>query len=434
MKNKIVKALVLASIVSMTATGAAGLTFANDTGSGSSGSVESEETTETTKSIDDLAKGVTDAQTAVDKAKAEFDKAYAYYEAQEKAREAYNTLVAQESKTRVDFDTLGKTYFSYTGVEPMYVEGVDKLEADAFRNLESQYGSLQAKEDAWANDVAVATIPSGRPQDNDVQGATTDSTYKKKYDDAKDRLDYEKSSAFTKYDAIKDGLEKAFDDEKTAREAFEAAMAEVEAMEAPENTQALEEKIEAYKQKLDALTDAKTKYDAAVKDMVPIYRLYHPGTGEHLYTNSTNERDTLVKGGIWQDEKVAMLTLKKTADDAIPVYRLCYPLTGDHHYTTDLNEVKTLIKTQGWVDEHDAFYVPKENGVTVYRLYNKGLKLGAHHYTTGLNEYNTLKNHGWLQEGEGFKAVAKDYVDTSAIADAIKAATKRIAAAEKLLN
>ena len=61
------------------------------------------------------------------------------------------------------------------------------------------------------------------------------------------------------------------------------------------------------------ITAAETKYyKKATKTIkvtvtsneVEIYRVYNPNSGEHLYTKSATERDTLVKAG-WKDEGVA---------------------------------------------------------------------------------------------------------------------------------
>lgn len=70
----------------------------------------------------------------------------------------------------------------------------------------------------------------------------------------------------------------------------------------------------------------------------------------------------------------------------IPVYRLYCPINGEHLYTTDYNETKVLYK-MGWGYEGVAWYA-YEKGVPVYRLYNSGLK--NHLYTVDLNEANTL--------------------------------------------
>uniref|UniRef100_I5AVL1 DUF5648 domain-containing protein n=1 Tax=Eubacterium cellulosolvens (strain ATCC 43171 / JCM 9499 / 6) TaxID=633697 RepID=I5AVL1_EUBC6 len=438
MKNKIVKALVLASIVSMTATGAAGLTFAEDTtGKTTENSVD---TSTTAKSIDQKGAAITEAQKDVDKTKKAFDKAFVYFEAQDKAVDAYVDLRAQEEHTRLDYQALLKSYFTDGNI--LQVDQADwteeKIKASlkdedkateviALNELGLAWFKLTPAEGEWVS----VDAPEASKAKLVLQGApTAEGTYNSN----KVLFDSEKTKVFKDYPTIADKLTKAYNDEEAARKVFEEAMADVAASK-PDDVETaktdLQQATADYKAALAALDAVKKAYDEATVDTVPIYRLYHPGTGEHLYTDSTNERDTLVKGGIWQDEKVAMLAANKEDEDAIPVYRLCYPLTGDHHYTTDKNEVTTLIKTQGWVDEHEAFYVKESGeGVSVWRLYNSGLKLGAHHFTTGKNEYNTLKNFGWRQEGVAFGALAADYVDTSAI----KTKDERIDTAEAMVS
>lgn len=389
MKNKIVKALVLASIVSMTMTGTAAMTFA-----------------EPAKTIDEQAKDVTTKQTTVDEKKAAFDKANAYVEAKEAAQKAFNALNKQEQHTGIEVDALEED-------NDVLKDG--QTQNAAYATLKRAYLDLIEGEREWV-------------ETQDAQDEQAETAYKTK------KTAFETAMKVAKEDeGLKDvfaELDEVYKSEDAPRAAFEDAMKAVKAANKEYDEPKLITAGKAYEDALGVLKKAVAVYDEATKDLPPIYRLYHPGTGEHLYTDSKNERDTLVKGGIWQDEKVAMLSAKKS-DDAIPVYRVCYPLTGDHHYTTSKNEVDTLIKTQGWVDEGIAFYaMDTGKGVPVYRLYNKGLKLGAHHFTTGLNEYNALESHGWLKEGAAFDAMAKDYVDTSTI----KTEDKRIAKTKEALG
>jgi len=109
MKNKIVKALVLASIVSMTATGAAGLTFADDdvvTGDTTSTSTEA---TTTTKTVDQLAEALTEAQEDAATKEAAFTKAYEDNEAAKAAVEALDGYA----------DALKKQDNEYTWANPI---------------------------------------------------------------------------------------------------------------------------------------------------------------------------------------------------------------------------------------------------------------------------------------------------------------------------
>ena len=79
-------------------------------------------------------------------------------------------------------------------------------------------------------------------------------------------------------------------------------------------------------------------------------------------------------------------------DKAVPVYRLYTPVNGEHLYTTDQNEVTVLTERYSWTYEGVGWYAPKE-GKPVYRLYNA--ILNNHLYTTDTNEVKVLTTkHG----------------------------------------
>lgn len=137
--------------------------------------------------------------------------------------------------------------------------------------------------------------------------------------------------------------------------------------------------------------------------MVPIYRLYLPSTGEHLYTSDKNEYNTLYKKYHWGQEGIAWYA----PEDGTEVYRLYQPDLKNHLYTTDKNEVKVLTTTAGWkVDNNNEPLYYSGGDVSIYRVYNRGLS-GMHHLTTDLNEYNVLTNgkYGWTKEGAQLSAV-----------------------------
>lgn len=123
-------------------------------------------------------------------------------------------------------------------------------------------------------------------------------------------------------------------------------------------------------------------------------RLYNPNSGEHFYTASTNEKNTLVKLG-WKDEGQGWTAPEKSDT---PVYRLYNANAGDHHYTTDKHEKNTLVKA-GWKDEGIGWYSDDSLTVPLYRQYNPNAKAGSHNYTTSLNEHETLIGQGWKNEG-----------------------------------
>ena len=136
---------------------------------------------------------------------------------------------------------------------------------------------------------------------------------------------------------------------------------------------------------------------------VPIYRLYNPDNGEHLYTTDANETRVLYHEHNWGYEGIAWYAPNGTGT---PVYRLYNPVLCNHLYTTDTNEVAVLTSTAGWVSDNNGQPVFYSDGtIPVYRVYNRELQ-GMHHLTTDKNEYDTLPIHGWTQEGVSLYARA----------------------------
>lgn len=125
-----------------------------------------------------------------------------------------------------------------------------------------------------------------------------------------------------------------------------------------------------------------------------MYRLYNASSGEHFFTSSTNEYNTLGRIG-WVQEGTAWTVPESSS---IPVYRLYNPNSGDHHYTTSQVEYDALGRI-GWVREGIGWYSSDSSGVAVYRLFNPNVSVGTHHYTISLNEYDALGRLGWVQEG-----------------------------------
>ena len=133
------------------------------------------------------------------------------------------------------------------------------------------------------------------------------------------------------------------------------------------------------------------------KDM---YRLYNRWTGEHFYTASATERNSLTSVG-WTYEGVGWVA--PTSGQA--VYRLYNPFVkgGDHHYTMNVEEYNTL-ETLGWRKEGVGWY--SGGTVKVYRQYNPFATTGTHNYTTDKNENDALVKLGWKAEGVGWYAYA----------------------------
>lgn len=128
------------------------------------------------------------------------------------------------------------------------------------------------------------------------------------------------------------------------------------------------------------------------------YRLYNSVTGEHFFTTSKAEYDSLSADGNWKPE---VSTWKSPEISDFPIYRVCNPNTGDHHYTMSIDERDALVRF-GWKDEGIGMYSADEAGEPVLRLYNPNSNVGSHHYTTSIEEKDALVQMGWQFEGTGF--------------------------------
>jgi hypothetical protein len=135
-----------------------------------------------------------------------------------------------------------------------------------------------------------------------------------------------------------------------------------------------------------------------IQEANPMYRLYNPNTGEHLYTAAAVEVEFLCKIG-WQFENVGWFA-PDTSD--YPVYRLFNPnaVGGDHHYTLNANERDALVAA-GWNDEGIGWYsygkYSAPENIDLYRQYNPNN--GRHNYTTSKAENDYLVRLGWNFEG-----------------------------------
>ena len=133
--------------------------------------------------------------------------------------------------------------------------------------------------------------------------------------------------------------------------------------------------------------------------LIAMFRMYNPNSGEHFYTGSTAERDSLIQNG-WT---YAGIAFRAPVRSDHPMYRLYNPSAGDHHYTGNANERDMLVKA-GWKSEGIAFHASDSSGVPMYRLYNPNAVTGSHHYTSSTAERNQLSGLGWKDEGTGFYA------------------------------
>ncbi|MFC4653269.1 hypothetical protein ACFO26_10165 [Lactococcus nasutitermitis] len=129
------------------------------------------------------------------------------------------------------------------------------------------------------------------------------------------------------------------------------------------------------------------------------YRLYNTHNGEHFWTTSLAEKQSLVTAG-WRYEEVAWSSASsgKTA-----IFRVYNPNSGEHFYTTSTIEEKSLIHV-GWRTDGTLGY--SGGSYPVYRLYDGK----THFYTINKTEKNSLaKTKGWSYEGIAFYSHAPEY-------------------------
>ncbi len=135
-------------------------------------------------------------------------------------------------------------------------------------------------------------------------------------------------------------------------------------------------------------------------ETVEVFRLYNSWTGDHFYTTSSDEKDTLVKAG-WTDEGVGW---SAPASGNVAIYRLYNKFAGDHHFTSSEQEYENL-KNAGWTQEGVAFLSSEDEDATkILRAYNPNATAGAHNFTVDVDEQNTILKAGWIDEGVGFYA------------------------------
>jgi hypothetical protein len=144
---------------------------------------------------------------------------------------------------------------------------------------------------------------------------------------------------------------------------------------------------------------------ASAASSKPVYRLYNHNTGEHFYTESAYEKDSLKRAG-WNDEGLGW----QAATSGTPVYRVYNPNVGggDHYYTMSKYEAQSLVNV-GWRWDNNgkaAFY--SGGSVNLYVAYNPNANSGSHNYTTNTYEQNSLLGKGWKYGKVAWKTMGKN--------------------------
>ena len=156
-----------------------------------------------------------------------------------------------------------------------------------------------------------------------------------------------------------------------------------------------------------------------------VYRLYNKNTGEHFYTASAAERNSLQAAG-WSNEGIGWIG----ATSGTPVYRVYNPNAkgGDHYYTMSKFEAQTLVN-QGWKWDNGgkaAFYSAGDTNLNV--AYNPNATSGAHNYTTNSFEQSTLLNAGWKFGAVAWKVEGLPTMKTTGVTINLKSSTMTVKA------
>ncbi|MBE6922550.1 MAG: hypothetical protein E7465_05130 [Ruminococcaceae bacterium] len=133
------------------------------------------------------------------------------------------------------------------------------------------------------------------------------------------------------------------------------------------------------------------------RQVVHMFRMFNPNTGEHFYTGSEVEKNNLLAVG-WKYEGIGFTF---PANTGAPVHRLFQPSTGEHLYTMD-NAEKERLMADGWNYEGVAFNSAYDTEAVQHRLHNPNATVGAYHFTFSLEEKQNLINAGWEYQGIGW--------------------------------
>jgi len=140
-------------------------------------------------------------------------------------------------------------------------------------------------------------------------------------------------------------------------------------------------------------------FPATQTGALPVYRFYNSSNGGHFYTISEAEKNYVVAnmGATYQLEGIAFYAYPDTSTDlaSLPVYRFYNVTNGQHFYTASEAEKNSLTTNLGSVFhlEGVAFYAYTATATElspIYRFYNSAN--GGHFYTIDINEKTSLEN------------------------------------------
>ncbi len=138
-----------------------------------------------------------------------------------------------------------------------------------------------------------------------------------------------------------------------------------------------------------------------VGNPMPMYRLYSPVLGGHVYTNKAEGYSQLVAVG-WKPEGSTFRVLEAPGSidgiATVPLIRLWNPTIGRHVMTTDTAEVNQFASA-GWTNEGPRGYVsPTQTPSTVplYRMYSP--VFNSYLYLNNATDRDAVAAAGWTYQ------------------------------------
>lgn len=144
-----------------------------------------------------------------------------------------------------------------------------------------------------------------------------------------------------------------------------------------------------------------------VGNAMPMYRLYSPELGGHVYTNRAEGYQQLVTIG-WRPEGSTFRVLEAAGTiegmATVPLIRLWNDKLGRHVMTTDLTEAN-LFANQGWKNEGARGHVlpaaansasPSANTVPLYRMYSA--YFNSYLYLNNARDRDAVVAAGWTYD------------------------------------
>ncbi|QEE38758.1 MULTISPECIES: family 16 glycosylhydrolase [unclassified Methylobacterium] len=162
---------------------------------------------------------------------------------------------------------------------------------------------------------------------------------------------------------------------------------------------------------IDYLRAYQANPSSAGASLEPVFHFYDASTGQHLYTASTAERDTLTGSQTaYAYQGVGWAAPTDTAGTA-DVFHFTNAATGDHFYTASAAERDGLIGSgSGYRYDGVAFEAytdpsaPGSAAMNIERFVNT--ESGRHYYASSAAEITYIeKGHagtGWIDEGHAF--------------------------------